>query len=127
MKYLYTITGDTSYQCEMVLDDYVNTDTGKLLSDEPINWYEKRYVNGQLIDMPQPEPVVPEPYTPTNNDQIVRLNYEYDSKFSNLKEAYLASQILHDTDVMAEISQEYNDLLNEYNSAIAQYAGGNDA
>jgi hypothetical protein len=60
--YRYKITGDTSFEC--VISNNATPQEGWYVSEEPVLWAEKVYVDGEVVDKPKPEVVIPEPPPP---------------------------------------------------------------
>ena len=83
----YHIAGTTADKCEMNIIAERAAELaaqGWIVTEEPIMWAEKEYINGEVVDKPAPEP--PQPYVPTLDETKVQRK-EYVKQRRNQEES----------------------------------------
>lgn len=94
--------------------------------DEPIvDWTKRRFVNGKLEDIPQPEP--PKPYVPTPEEikqqLLQQLDWEYQPQFLELSRAWADATMEGKTELANSIAADRLALKQEYEQKRGEING----
>lgn len=107
-------------KAEMYADGFVE------LSEEDWNYYVGNMgmgVNGTgyIRDSETGKPVdAPPPAPPTKEQRIAELDSDYKSNVSDLQNYMALAMLRNDTDLIAELQDEFLELQNAYNEALAE-------
>lgn len=124
MLFAYEITGDASNKCVFCdTQEEANTlqNEGYFISDVAINWKEKMYVDGKIVDRPiiPPDPVIP----PTKEQLLQQLDWEYQPQFLEITRAWANANMDGNTELANSITADRLALKQEYEQKRGEING----
>ena len=115
MYFAYEIIGDKSDNCvfcDTLKEANDLKKQGYFISDIAINWTEKMYVDGKIVDRPivPPDPPIP----PTKEQLLQQLEWEYQPQFLELTRSWANANMDGNTAQMETLKTLKSTLADEY-------------